>query len=565
MITAIEIENFKAVGSPGVRVEIRPITLLFGPNSVGKSSIIQALQYFGDLLSHRDPDIDRTAVGGESVDLGGFHTLVHAKAGTRRVRLRCEFDCEGETFPTFGALQLTSQIDARLDDYLTNRAVDVREEGTELQDWPRLLKRAWVELHVAQRPDGRGAYVAEYRVGWGDEPFSRLSGVAGATPHILAINADHPLLRRSDLGGGIHEAPLETVVGMIEERGRRPDARNGPVDAAWLELPLLQSSSLPQWGQTIEPTFMAEVRERRTRHDRTGSPESEEPAHDIRELQDAITLLSACIATPGQILAAILDGLRYVGPLREVPPRGFSPVRSAQRSRWSGGLGAWDLVHLGPDLLVTEVSEWLSDPDRLDSGYRLERREVVELDYLSLRNLTARGDLLDRLADIEAAIQNARPRRVVNIVEVQTQLVVAPCEIGVGISQVLPVVVAALADGASLVVVEQPEIHIHPRVQVGLGDLFIEAATASIRPKTFILETHSEHLTLRILRRIRESTDGELPQGKSSPGIDRVAVNVLERDTEAGLRVHRIGLTEEGDFSERWPEGFFSERSEELF
>ena len=52
LITAIEIENFKGIGNP-VRIDVRPITLLFGRNSAGKSTLLHALCYAGEILGHR--------------------------------------------------------------------------------------------------------------------------------------------------------------------------------------------------------------------------------------------------------------------------------------------------------------------------------------------------------------------------------------------------------------------------------------------------------------------------------------------------------------------------------
>lgn len=137
-----------------------------------------------------------------------------------------------------------------------------------------------------------------------------------------------------------------------------------------------------------------------------------------------------------------------------------------------------------------------------------------------------------------------------------------PQDVGIGVSQILPVVVAALDSRASLVCVEQPELHVHPAVQVGLGDLFIEGAVN--QGLSFLIETHSEHLILRLLRRIREAHEGELKEGSSEIDPNDVAVHCLSR--EAGVvKVDRIPITPDGDFTKRWPQGFFDERGAELF
>lgn len=83
---------------------------------------------------------------------------------------------------------------------------------------------------------------------------------------------------------------------------------------------------------------------------------------------------------------------------------------------------------------------------------------------------------------------------------------VALQDVGVGTSQVLPIILEAFAQENKLIAIEQPELHLHPALQTKLGDVFIESALGENK-NTFLLETHSEHLILRILRRIRESTE----------------------------------------------------------
>jgi AAA15 family ATPase/GTPase len=77
-ITSITIENFKGIADP-VTIPIRPITLLFGKNSSGKSTILQALHYLREVLEHRRPDPDRTQSGGDAIDLGGFQSLTRKR------------------------------------------------------------------------------------------------------------------------------------------------------------------------------------------------------------------------------------------------------------------------------------------------------------------------------------------------------------------------------------------------------------------------------------------------------------------------------------------------------
>jgi predicted ATPase len=135
-------------------------------------------------------------------------------------------------------------------------------------------------------------------------------------------------------------------------------------------------------------------------------------------------------------------------------------------------------------------------------------------------------------------------------------------DIGIGISQILPIVVAALHCKTGFMAIEQPELHIHPAFQVVLGDLFIEQIHRQTN-LTFILETHSEHLMLRLLRRIRETGANEAPKDRTL-NPEELAIHFIEKG-ENGVSCKSIGVDKDGDFTDRWPHGFFPERAKELF
>src|SRR5260370_4984403 len=88
-LTQLTIQNFKGIGDE-VRVSLRPITVLFGANSGGKSTILQALLYFRELLERLNADADRLEIGGSAVDLGGFRQFVHRHDLNRSVRIGVE-------------------------------------------------------------------------------------------------------------------------------------------------------------------------------------------------------------------------------------------------------------------------------------------------------------------------------------------------------------------------------------------------------------------------------------------------------------------------------------------
>ena len=125
-------------------------------------------------------------------------------------------------------------------------------------------------------------------------------------------------------------------------------------------------------------------------------------------------------------------------------------------------------------------------------------------------------------------------------------------DVGYGCSQILPILVAGyyLPTG-SVLIVEQPEIHLHPRAEAEVGTFLCEVAKRGVQ---LLIETHSEHLLLRL--------QSHVASGDLSP--EDVNVFYLYSDTEAEKKqCKRIPLGTDGFFKEEWPKGFFPERLQE--
>jgi predicted ATPase len=136
----------------------------------------------------------------------------------------------------------------------------------------------------------------------------------------------------------------------------------------------------------------------------------------------------------------------------------------------------------------------------------------------------------------------------IELVETKTLLQVSHRDVGIGISQVLPILASCYGDSRSTICIEQPELHLHPRLQGNLADVFIETSIGSKQNNTYIIETHSEHIIRRLMRRVRE--------GKISK--DDISIVYVESGP-TGSTVTSIRMDEDGDLIDEWPNGFFEE------
>ncbi|MFM8442486.1 MAG: DUF3696 domain-containing protein [Methylococcus sp.] len=212
--------------------------------------------------------------------------------------------------------------------------------------------------------------------------------------------------------------------------------------------------------------------------------------------------------------------------------------------------------------LSERLNRWLREKAFLDSPYQLKlsfdvtipmefldedlsiKQEIIEKfrrGKINL-NITGRASLFDQ-ADRELSLEH----------------------VGTGYSQVLPILLG-LVD-RSILVFRQPEVHLHPRLQSRVADCFVETVFNERQDKISrirIIETHSEHFVLRLLRRLRESSFDELYHSSLTVYPEDVAFVYFQPQGDS-TRVHEIAVLPSGEFVDGWPDGFFDERDEDLW
>lgn len=637
MLREFTLTNFKAFAAEQ-RIPLRPITLVFGANSSGKSSVLHSLLLARHALDTGDWDAKRTAIGGDSVDLGGFQQYAHRHDVTKPVSFTFHLALTASFKPQQAQLLAHAKELA-----ITLNVGTPASRFGEARGKPRLES---YELTVD-----------------GERLFLMTRKASGQLTFTL-WETEHPVSQRL----------LEACLSLTPRQNVREEDKQvfgESIDEVLFGLDIIESGGVPR--EVEDPVGMTEGQLGSMLLDKSG------------EVKDALRramhlffprALNDLLREVHQQLTSQVGSIDYLGPLRSYPSRHLAESEHNDPNWHAGGGFAWQTV-MENEPVRGKVNEWLGQ-DVLKSRYRLEVRKLAdeetirrrlersisthdgaliqrvivreekgdsladEIDLSSLNAdayLEANPDLYENLVEqakdnlegcgflddyededessqqdlllgaaedfvsneadgcywdqirdhylenhpelstISASLSDPAQsadwmtREISNdpsvtraelaLVDLRTNTSVSHRDVGIGISQVLPVLVHAYASRNKLIAIEQPEIHLHPALQAELGDLFIESALGE-NGNQFILETHSEHLILRLLRRVRETTEGELEKGKRGLKPDQISVLFVE-PTEQGSRVTPLPVTPDGDFGVPWPGGFFAERTRELF
>ena len=644
ILKALTLENFKGIREP-VRIEFAPLTLLFGPNNAGKSTIIQALIYAREIFERGNIDPRTTEMGGDSIDLGGFKNMVYGRDLTKEIRMRFELD--GYFFESFGSRggdywqqssyfgPILSSTFPEYDDLIETSF----ESGSapDARDYLCQIHQLWVEIVIAWSSQHQRPVVRSYRVGSQNQPdviipleYDDASGRVrcelanlgtipfGAVPDgERFVNA----LRRhiSTLDSGLTNEQIIEGVQCESKPSKSGFKIRLSTQCLWASLgfPL---SWLAEYGYAsgfginvsspwIEDQLPNELpTELRFRNLTEGvlSQSQNNVVHFIERI------IAMTVSESRAALWKLLKDSIYLSSNRVTPTRDSVSSKLFDSRRWPDGRAAWDLLQIDGEDLVRKVSHWLSDPKKFNSGFNIVSRSYRRVDlsgtfshYLTQLPLLKEhvelsigaAEIFNNELIIDAfklfsnAITDIKREWEAEPIETEfwferlneygNTLAVPLQDMGSGMTHLLPVIVAALLPQPlneygrrpfgtfGIVAIEEPEAKVHPAFQMVIADLFITQAKLDDdigHPDgtMFLVETHSEHLMLRCLRRIRETSEGEVPEGEPSLKPEDIAVHFVEPGDD-GPRIHRIRIGEDGEFLDPWPRGFFRERSKEIY
>jgi len=474
MFKSIRLQHFRSFEEEAEAV-MAPITLIYGANSSGKSSIIKSLL----LLKQSYGDGGGGAAGlrfdGPLVDLGSARAAAFGHRFDSPVRISISFElAAGVLSGVSGDITFEIASDEAKDDRVEIRFIINGEDFT-----LRFKERAGIERNfVLEEASGKRFY---------------------------------------------------SLMQLICQRNRGPSLFE--VSEVSANLPIFSAAGL----------LPNEINDRVSRY-----PASKRRPNNFKLTTEELEWNKAITPTLQEILASAVDRVSYLGPLRKAPNR-FEILDRSSGLSGVGKQGEYSFSVLKRDeTLLSRVNRSLRE--HLESPYALE---------LPVWPDESGGDVRDLL-----------PVSIVPILRhTASDVAVSIADAGFGLSQLLPFLIEMHSREDTLICIEQPELHLHPRLQSRMAETLLNSLQSANKNR-FLIETHSEHLLLRLQRMIRE-------QRLQSKDVSVLYVNnhIVEYDDDGRLvrsgsalasQIVEIRLDKYGDMIDPWPGGFFDERLEEL-
>lgn len=475
-LSSIRFRKFKAFADSG-KIPLKPITLIVGKNSAGKSSLIRGLAAAAQTSKEIKPVVTDFRLIGENVNLGTYFDTIHLNNKEDNFTLDFEIMPGREGYDSRYNFSYTYTND--INDPLGAKLHSVKVEKNSVVllkasgPYKKIPPKIKDDFPILNIPGDR----------------SILKGLYINKEKIFPKNVD----TASEQSNKLNEA-LKAFSEIMRE-GKTPEQ---------VESETYHIAELEDFEITLHPNRSL------------FSPVADSLTETIGETQSMSSTLRRFLSTSS-----------YIGPIRLEPVREAKLAQGSSRRIGSKGENLEKLLH-------NKLS---------DINFKNELNQ-------HLRDLGI-ADSIDTLPSFTKVDGKDEPTGYIKVELEKSGRMRSLMDLGSGTSQVLPVVFEIVVRDNTLILLEQPELHLHPAAQSAMGSVLKSAIEQG---NQLIVETHSANIIERLRRLIRE---GEL---------DKNYVNIIYVGSNYKNETfcQNIGFDENGEFTEEWPEDtFFGEREKE--
>jgi len=472
MLHELSVDNFKSF-SNRQSVRLAPITLIYGPNSSGKSSLIQALMLLKQSLT-RPSEQGGLVSNGDFVDLGDYAAMAHNHNVEKEIRFSCT--------------------------YSSPKSAERAGRPSGLLSLPKTLRKSHEFTYLLS------GITKENK----NEEFTYLSNI------LTSYTSEKTEIFRLDLRSELNTRESADKCQRLKHARAYHFSSAESRDSMFSYL-----SKLKFIGKEHHKGIVKDLNDIRFTSDLNYATPSSVAIEDKIESGFGAALSNNIIGLIAKDIQEAFNSITYLGPLRSHPSRFYAP--KGDQSGSVGKLGentARFIYERSPEITAT-INDWFS---KFEIPYTLTADSIGS---------TVTGTVI-----------------CLQLKDLRTGVIVGPSDVGFGIGQLLPIIVEGIVRNESTICVEQPEIHLHPRLQAHLANFFIDTC----KTNQWIIETHSESLMLRMQNKVKRKE------------IDPADISIIYvHPTKTGAQALEIPLDGEGDFLVEWPEGFFEERFKEAF
>lgn len=586
MITNFSVTNFKSFAAEA-EATLGNLLVVSGPNSCGKTTLIQALLLLSQSLDNNDPQI-ALDLGGQYVQFAEFRDAVFGRPQNSKAQFSVCFESNRPSLdfvgvmkrqPTMYSGQLRANLRAPIrrqnsdlglinvsNKYRVRITFGATTAGIPFVKQMSLFRQIDGKFEISHELDWKGntciAVTRSQPIGAWSHGFNFRDAESNIENTIYNISEAVDFLNRNtrrktnaipdSIGAfsrrllvsyGVQDSPFLQSLYKNKKNICIPDNTQYPPQLYALITTLAQSIFDYGSAQKVNTQINIKRGEIFLGHFMPLTPGPGSfyfPSSQDSENGKFSAGIYSAYAECFQDIKGYLRRIYYLGPLRAKPEKAYLPTGTPSDM---GNAGEYAVPFL-----------WLNRAEKISFKTRPGQPEV--------------RDRLDRAVTqwfeefgIAHSLSITKPKRVIYQAELDgpegTNIKVTIADVGFGVSQLLPVILKGLlAPPGSTLIFEQPEIHLHPKLQAKLADFFICLVELK---KRVIVETHSEHLINMLRLRIVEDHTCQLQE---QVRISFVQAHTKTNDSNAnGSFITNLELDQYGQIT-NWPPDFFPEHGD---